>query len=401
MTNVFAQGKWASDSTNGFTVRAGLTACTFSNKIYVFGGYDNATYLNTLEIFDPSAHEWSTPKTTGTFTARRGLCSAIVNGKIYLIGGYDGKNWLNTLEVFDPVTNEWSTPVTQGTLAPREKFCCAVVNDKIYVFDGYDGINHLNSVQVFDPAINTWSTPSVTGTSVPRRGVCAVIFDGKIYVMGGFNGNEYLNIVEIFDPATNEWTTPAATGTFTARGALCAGAINNVLYTIGGVHYVSPNYIPLSTLEALDPLADRWTSPATMGALTPRYELTAAVLNGSIYVFGGRTLNNFLNTVEVFTPSSDNVVSNTYSLDMVFFPNPSGGVGVSRATNITVRSSGGYATLCLYDIKGNFIYTLMDGPVSAGEQTITINTSNISPGTYFCKFETNGTSLTKEMIVVR
>lgn len=40
-------------------------------------------------------------------TPRSRVGVTVLNGKLYAVGGYDGASRLNTVEVFDPIANEW------------------------------------------------------------------------------------------------------------------------------------------------------------------------------------------------------------------------------------------------------------------------------------------------------
>ncbi len=78
------------------------------------------------------------------------------------------------------------------------------------------------------------------------------------------------------------------------------------------------------------------------------------------------------------------------------YPNPSNG-----STNVMIRTAAGNVTLRVFDTNGNIVRTLLDGPVSAGEQTLQCDTRGLASGTYIYRLEFNGTSLTKEMVVIR
>ncbi len=78
------------------------------------------------------------------------------------------------------------------------------------------------------------------------------------------------------------------------------------------------------------------------------------------------------------------------------YPNP-----VNEATNIAIRIPAGNAVLRVFDVNGRLVRTLLDGPVTSGEQIFSCDTRGLANGTYFYRLEFDGTSLTKEMVVMR
>ena len=63
----------------------------------------------------------------------------------------------------------------------------------------------------------------------------------------------------------------------------------------------------LNTLQIFDPSTNTWSTPTTTGVPAARASLTSNVVNGKIYVLGGASNNNsVLNTLEVFDPSTNN-----------------------------------------------------------------------------------------------
>src|SRR5687768_11511890 len=84
-----AQGTWSTESSDGFSPRAGLVTVVVDGKIYAIAGANEGSYagLSTLEVFDPSSNTWSTPTTTGTFTPRFGPAAVVLGKKIFVLGG--------------------------------------------------------------------------------------------------------------------------------------------------------------------------------------------------------------------------------------------------------------------------------------------------------------------------
>jgi N-acetylneuraminic acid mutarotase len=146
---------------------------------------------------------------------------------------------------------------------------------------------------------------------------------GKIYAFGGFvlpqsgppawvpidNAWEY-------DPAADTWRALAPLPT--KRGSPVAVSVGDKLYVIGGattlpgadaVHPARPHY-SVGAVEEYDPAANVWRSRAPIP--TPRNHAVAGVVNGKIYVIGGRVGGAFVSSgssnvgvVEEYDPAAD------------------------------------------------------------------------------------------------
>ncbi len=79
--------------------------------------------------------------------------------------------------------------------------------------------------------------------------------------------------------ATLSWTTK--TSMPTERYDMAVGMVGDIIYVIGG----GPGFVPVSTVEAYDPLSNSWTSKADMPY--PMHRLAAAVIGDIIYTCGG------------------------------------------------------------------------------------------------------------------
>lgn len=56
-----------------------------------------------VERYDPLSGVWTVVKPMLTRRCRLGV--ATLNGKMYVCGGYDGSTFLQSVEVYDPVTD--------------------------------------------------------------------------------------------------------------------------------------------------------------------------------------------------------------------------------------------------------------------------------------------------------
>jgi N-acetylneuraminic acid mutarotase len=69
--------------------------------------------------------------------------------------------------------------------------------------------------------------------------------------------------------------------------ALTADFINGTMYAVDGVN---ASHTPVTTNEAYDPITNTWTEKASMP--TARHHHASAVVDGKLYIIGGRILGN-------------------------------------------------------------------------------------------------------------
>ena len=183
--------------------------------------------------------------------------------------------------------NSWTTkepmPTARGGLG------VAVVNDKIYAIGGSDNKTQLDITEEYNPATDSWTIKASMPT--PRSGFAIAVYQNKIYCIGGITGDSE-NFVsgitgktEVYDPATDKWETKNPMPT--PRADLCASVVNGTIYCMGGKKYwgVETTYQELNVTEAYDPTIDTWSEKSPMPI--PVLGCTSAVLNGKIYVIGG------------------------------------------------------------------------------------------------------------------
>jgi N-acetylneuraminic acid mutarotase len=183
--------------------------------------------------------------------------------------------------------NEWTTrkpmPTARGGLG------VAVVNGKIYAIGGKNDEISLAVNEEYDPVTDTWNTKEPMPTA--RSGFAIAVYQSKIYVIGGTVGEStdlvsaFTGVVEVYDPATDSWETK--TPMPTPRADFCANVVNGKIYLLGGKEYWTndPYYRQLDTNEVYDPASDTWTTESPM--LFPTFGYASAVVDGKIYVMGG------------------------------------------------------------------------------------------------------------------
>ena len=80
---------------------------------------------------------------------------AELGDRIFVIGGNDGVSFLNSIECYDPHTNRWTLlpPMSR----PRAGIGAAALDGRIYAIGGFDGASRLDIVEMFEPRMNAWT----------------------------------------------------------------------------------------------------------------------------------------------------------------------------------------------------------------------------------------------------
>jgi N-acetylneuraminic acid mutarotase len=233
------------------SARCAYMACTFHNKIYVFGGCTSVTANATknVYVYDSTTGTWS-QKADMPF-ANSGAGIAVVDSLIYLIGGASNMTSVpySTVLAYNPFTESWT--YKQDIPTPRSMVSSCAVDGKIVTIGGttenYGSVFYKN-VEVFDPQTNTWAQKSDMPTG--RWGLATCVLNGLVYAVGGRAGSKSCALNEVYNPATDIWLTEVPMQK--DRNTLAVGAVGNKIYAAGGHTYPSINV--LSDLEEYTPV---------------------------------------------------------------------------------------------------------------------------------------------------
>ncbi len=289
------------------TGRLAFSTAVVDGKIYLIGGTlfenENGPFgLSTVEVYDPKTNTWR--RVADMPTSRAVPATAVVDNKIYVIGGYSGidrrivnlKN-LDVVEMYDPQTDTWV--MKQGMSIPRKQFGVGVVAGKIYAIGGYVHPRdqkpgapwRIDLVEDYDPATDTWVKRAKMPTK--RDGFGVGVVNNHIYAIGGRGwpqvgpGGPFLKVIEEYDPKINRWRQknemPALRLSFSTVN------FGGAIYLVGG--FIWQNRTPqyLATVDVYNPETDEWSDIPPMPI--PLIPFSAAVVNGNIYVFGGKGEN--------------------------------------------------------------------------------------------------------------
>jgi N-acetylneuraminic acid mutarotase len=232
--------------------------------------------------------------------ARQELYPEVLNEKIYVVGGLLSPNtgFSAHFESYDPVKDAWT--VLRPLPEARHHITLSAVKGLLYGVGGFTGgfpdWRAQPTMFIYNPATNTWTK----GTDLPvarGEGISAVV-DDKIYLIGGRvrateDARLFYNHIdsvrnEVFDPTTKRWSSLANAPT--ARNSAASAVIDGKIYVVGGRQFQrnadrTNRQVNVPNLEVYDPQFDRWETRSPM----PQAQggLAATTLNGKLYVFGG------------------------------------------------------------------------------------------------------------------
>ena len=234
----------------------------------------------------------------------------VANGKVYIMGGLPvGSNSKpkGIVWEYDSATDKWTKKKPMPL--PAHHIAVTQYRGKVYVFGGgaqleAGGPNWvpINNAWEDDPDTDSWKALAPMPT--PRGAAVAAEVGGKIYVIGGASVHPGAKVVgisatvphrsvgtnEAYDPAANTWQTRSPMPT--ARNHAAIGVVNGRIYVLGG--RVGSAFVVASNtdvVEEYDPATDSWGF-AKARMPSPRSGTAYGSYGGKIYVTGGEHLDN-------------------------------------------------------------------------------------------------------------
>uniref|UniRef100_A0A8B9W1A0 Leucine zipper like transcription regulator 1 n=1 Tax=Anas zonorhyncha TaxID=75864 RepID=A0A8B9W1A0_9AVES len=267
------------------------SAVVYGSSMFVFGGYtgdiySNSNLKNKNDLFEYkfATGQWTEWKTEGRLPVARSAHGATVySDKLWIFAGYDGNARLNdmwTIGLQDRELTCWEEIEQSGEIPPS---CCnfpvAVCKDKMFVFSGQSGAKITNNLFQFEFKEKIWTripTEHLLRGSPPppqrRYGHTMVAFDRHLYVFGGAADNTLPNELHCYDVDSQTWEVIQPSPDSEVKRSLF-GFVDR-LWT----------YFGITTVK----------QPPTADSELPSGRLfhAAAVISDAMYIFGGTVDNN-------------------------------------------------------------------------------------------------------------
>lgn len=190
----------------------------------------------------------------------------------------------------------------------RSDLGVAVVNNKVYAIGGRP---NYDTNEEYNPATDTWTTKTPMPTARYKFGIA--VYNSKIYCIGGQFSNRSINArpeqtgaIEAYDPTTNTWETKAPMPN--PKSQFQANVVNGKIYLMGG--RTGGQHTTVSINEAYDPNTGTWTTKAPL--IYPVVSCSSAVVGNRIYLFGGQ--DEFNETMNLTVTQIYDIETDTWSL---------------------------------------------------------------------------------------
>ncbi|ODN81703.1 hypothetical protein L202_02097 [Cryptococcus amylolentus CBS 6039] len=283
--------------------RYGLSVPCFpshSGHMLLFGGLINERVRNDLWSIDIRDYSTMYVKTKGDTPPPRVGHASVIMDRILIVWGGDTKVNASDpqdegLYVLDLRSQEWTLlPVARGPVGRYGHAVC-MVESKFYVFGGQADGAFMNDMWSYDikqltspNAPHVWEQVTYTTPPPPARTghVLVSSSSGKIYLFGGTDGNYHYNDTWSFDPATGAWSELTCIGFIPLpREGHAAAIVDDTIYVFGGRDVKGKD---LGDLSAFKLSNQRWYMFQNMGpAPTARSGHAMVSAHGKIFIVGG------------------------------------------------------------------------------------------------------------------
>lgn len=217
--------------------RGRMAAAAFNGDLYLIGGHTSGGVTASTLRFLSAEKRWEerAPKPLAVQSAG----AVLLGERIYIPGGETKEGRLTAaLEIYDPRGDHWERGADMPE--PLSSYALAAFEGRLYVFGGHSAHGISDRVYSYDPIKDEWRQAS----SLPfaRQMAVAAPLEGSILVVGGFDGRQALVETLAYYPGRESGSEPA------------------------------------------------WEILASLPG--GRYEMSAAVLAGTVYLAGGNRTEN-------------------------------------------------------------------------------------------------------------
>ena len=298
--------------------RASASATTLTTgRVLITGGLDaNYRYLAVAELYDPSTELFTMVQPMAAARAAH-TATLLLNGQVLVAGGVACGNGrcsqLATAEIYDPVLQQFLP--AGSMITARANHTATLLADGTVLIAGGSTSDALSSAEIFDPVSQRFSaTASMT---TPRTLHTATLLDGGEVLItggrgcaGGCDDKAASLTAEVYDPPRRQFFYAGKLIHPRIRHSATLLVDGRVLIS-GGRSCVADceGDKTLQETEIYDPGTGKFAAAGAMSTARAAHQ-AIALPDGEVFVYGGarrdgRTGSNYLNSGELFQPSTN------------------------------------------------------------------------------------------------
>jgi hypothetical protein len=298
--------------------RASASATTLTTgKVLITGGLDaNYRYLADAELYDPSTKIFTMAPAMAAARAAH-TATLLANGQVLVAGGVACANGrcsqLATAEIFDPDLLRFLPAGSMNTA--RANHTATLLDNGTVLITGGSNPDALSSAEIFDPISRRFTTTAFMTT--PRMlhtatllGGGEVLVTGGRGCVGGCDDKSASLTAEVYDPARRQFFYAGKLIHPRIRHSATLLVDGRVLIS-GGRSCVADceGDKTLQETEIYDPGTGKFAAAGAMSTARAAHQ-AIALPDGEVFVYGGarrdgRTGSNYLNSGELFQPSTN------------------------------------------------------------------------------------------------
>jgi len=388
------------------------------HRMVIFGGQINGGTANDVWAFDLTLHSWTdlTP-TGGSAPDPRRTPASIYDPVLHRMitwSGQSGGTFFNDVWSFDLNTLTWTEGVPASSPNPRYGVASTYdpVGGDLVTFAGFTNQGRFDDTWRYDAAADTWTDVTPAGTSPPMRCLHSASYDSRNHRMIMYGGQQSgpLDDIWAFDLTSETWTefNPATRPLGRFHTAHVYDAANHRSTIFGGTRGAAGGgntdevWLFDLSLENFVQMFPTGTPPSAREGATGIY----IQAEDRMVIFGGHdggyvgdvwSLNDLSSTITASPPSATSptrLFSN--------WPNP-----FNPSTTIQYElSREGHLKLEVFDSRGRWVRTLLDGPRPAGPGSILWNGTDgagrtVASGVYLYQLRAGDFVETKTMVLLK
>ncbi len=260
----------------------------FNGDYYLSGGSRGGARGGVWRSADGDQWDTLVPDEAAPPYSRSGHAQVAFQGKLWILGGYDGGQELNDiLSSADGRTWDVETPAPWD---PRDSHRALVFDNKIWVLGGVGDTGFYNDVWYSADGVS-WTEATSNALWSPRAAFGALTDATKMYILGGWFDDglgtdfEYNDVWSSTDGVT--WTQETAAASWSPRSDVGAAFVNGTMFLAGGYESGTRHQEVWSSADGAT-----WVPLTAAAAWPARYGLAMATDGTELLITGGRGIGS-------------------------------------------------------------------------------------------------------------